>query len=105
MHEFSLRGQCGSQARGFAGFIIFVCLCLSKVFAELHKCNGKGRCFGKSKHVLETLHLLEHLEFGVTGYYGIIVVRFLEKDEQTVTLRDGGEKSKEPIALDKTFLA
>lgn len=51
--------------------IFFICLrvCLSKVFTELHKRICKGRCFGKSKHVLETQHLLECLEVGVTGYW------------------------------------
>lgn len=72
---------------------------------ELHKCIFKGRCFGKSNHVLEPQHLLECIEVGVTGYYGIIVVRFLEQDKQTVTLRDGGEKSKEPVTSEKSLLA
>lgn len=59
--------------RGFC----FMCVCFSKVFAELHKCICRRRCFGKSNHVLEPQHLLECLEVGVTGYYGIVVVRLL----------------------------
>lgn len=82
-----------------------MCDCLSKVFAELHECICKGSCFGKSNHVLEPQPLLECLEVGVTGYFGIIVVRSLEMDKPTVTLRDGGERSKEPITLDKALLA
>lgn len=53
---------------GLLVFFICVCVCLSKVFTELHEHICKGRCFGKSKHVLETQHLLEWLEVGVTGY-------------------------------------
>lgn len=81
------------------------CVCLSKEFAELHKCICKGRCFGKSNHVLEPQDLLECLEVGVTRYYGVIVVRLLDQDKQTVILRDGGEKGKEPITLEKALLA
>lgn len=55
--------------------------------------------------MLEPQHLLECLKVGGTGCFGIIVVGILDKDKQTVTLRDGGKKSKEPITLEKALLA
>lgn len=44
--------------------------------------------------MLEPELFAECLEVGVTGYYGIIVVRLLELGKQTAMFRGGGGKSK-----------
>lgn len=49
--------------------------------------------------MLEPQRFAECLEIGVTGYYGIVVVRLLDQGKQTVVFRGGGEKNKKLMSV------